>query len=220
MQLYYSTWFTYCNNEQVLKWRDLRNVYVRERREEKKRKSGAAASQKRPWRYYHIMSFLLPFISSRPTSGNMEVEIGEGRRNEEDSAEVMAEEIHVQEKQVGQDTTEIRVEISAEESRMDCLGEDMTVEEESRKKQSGKDFAQPRQHRRRVEAGSISSFEQTIVEAIQTSNCPAPAGSEDPDIQFLQSLLPALKRLEPKCRELTKLKIHQLMFEAEFNCEF
>ncbi|CAM4650015.1 unnamed protein product [Leuciscus chuanchicus] len=137
----------------------------------------------------------------------------------------------------------------------------MTVEEESRKKQSGKDFAQPQQRRRRFEAGSMSSFEQTIVEAIQTSNCPAPAGSEDPDMQFLQILLPALKRLEPKCsvikavlvvvhrsydrtegqsivlqlgacikyiyplggislsshRELTKLKIHQLMFEAEFN---
>uniref|UniRef100_A0A672RD65 MADF domain-containing protein n=1 Tax=Sinocyclocheilus grahami TaxID=75366 RepID=A0A672RD65_SINGR len=134
------------------KWRDLRNVYVRERREEKKIKSGAAATQKRPWRYYHIISFLLPFVSSRPTSGNMEEERGEGRRNEEDT--------------------------------------------------------------------SVSSFERKIVEAIETSNCPAPAGSEDPDMQFLQSLMPALKRLEPKCRELTKLKIHQLIFEAEFNCEF
>lgn len=115
------------------KWRDLRDIYVRERREEKKRKSGAAATQKRPWRYYHIMSFLIPFVSSRPTSGNMEEEGGEGRRNEEDSAEVITEERHVQEMQVGKDMTEIRnsVEISAEESRMDCVEEDMTGEEES-----------------------------------------------------------------------------------------
>uniref|UniRef100_A0A671RTL2 MADF domain-containing protein n=1 Tax=Sinocyclocheilus anshuiensis TaxID=1608454 RepID=A0A671RTL2_9TELE len=88
------------------KWRDLRDVYVRERREEKKRKTGAAATQKHPWRYYHIMSFLLPFVSSRPTSGNMEEERGEGRRNEEDSAEVITEER--QEMQVGKDMTEIR----------------------------------------------------------------------------------------------------------------
>ncbi|XDV42677.1 hypothetical protein PO909_011295, partial [Leuciscus waleckii] len=152
------------------KWRDLHDVYVRERREVKKRKSGAVASQKHPWRYYHIMSFLLPFISSRPTSGNVEVERGEGRRNEEDGTEVMADEINVQ-----------------EESRMDSLGR-------------GHDCRGPQQRRRRFEAGSMSSFEQTIVEAIQTSNCPAPAGSEDPDMQFLQILLPALKRLEPKCR--------------------
>lgn len=85
---------------------------------------------------------------------------------------------------------------------------------------TGEDFAQPRQRRRRIEAASVTSFERKIVEAIETSNCPAPAGSEDPDMQFLQSLMPALKRLEPKCRELSKLKIHKLTFEAEFNCEF
>ncbi|KAK9977135.1 hypothetical protein ABG768_018956 [Culter alburnus] len=202
------------------KWRDLCDVYVRERREEKKRKSGAAATQKRPWRYYHIMSFLLPFVSSQPTSGNMEEEKGEGRRNEEDSAEVITEER--QEMQVEKDMTEIRnsVEISAEDNRMDHVVEDMTGEEESGKRQSAKYFAQPRQRRRRIEADSVSSFERKIVEAIETSNCPAPAVSEDPDMQFLQSLMPTLKRIEPKCRELTKLKIHQLIFEAEFNCKF
>ncbi|XP_058626534.1 uncharacterized protein LOC131537235 isoform X2 [Onychostoma macrolepis] len=198
------------------KWRDLRDVYVREKREEKKKKSGAAATQKRPWRYYHIMSFLLPFISSRPTSGNMEEERGEGRKDEEDIADVSTEERHDQEMQGGKDMAERhRVESSAEESRMDSLVEDMTGEE-GRKRQST-DFTQSRQRRRRVEAASLSCFERKIVEAIESSNHPTPDGSEDPDMQFLQSLLPALKRLDPRSRELTKLKIHQLIFEAEFN---
>jgi len=114
--------------------------------------------------------------------------------------------------------TEIRnsVEISAEESRMDWVVEDMTGEEESRKRQSTKYFAQPRQRQRRIETASMSSFEQKIIAVIETSNCPAPVGSEDPDMQFLQSLMPALKRLEPKCMALTS----QLIFEAEFNCDF
>ncbi|XP_048015355.1 uncharacterized protein LOC125247870 [Megalobrama amblycephala] len=50
---------------------------------------------------------------------------------------------------------------------------------------------------------------------------PLPAGASsvqpDADLQFLQSLLPALKRMDIRQREHTKLKIHQLVFDAEFN---
>ncbi|KAK9977043.1 hypothetical protein ABG768_018864 [Culter alburnus] len=122
------------------KWRDLHDVYVRERREEKKK-----------WSSCHPEMPL--------------AERGEGRSNEEDSAEVITEERHVQEMQVGKDMIEIRnsVEISAEESRMDCVVEDMTGEEESRKRPSAKYFAQSQQHRRRIEAAPVSSFEQKII---------------------------------------------------------
>lgn len=135
----------------------------------------------------------------------MEEERREGRRDEENSANVIMEEDQVQVMQGGREIVESH--------RMDSLVEDKTGEEESRKSQSGKEFTQPRQRRRRVEAAFVSSFERKVIEAIETSNCPTNATAEDPDMQFLQ-------RLDPKCRELTKLKIHQLIFEAEFNCEF
>ncbi len=60
------------------------------------------------------MTFLLPFISSRPTSENMEEERGERRKDEEDIADVSTKERHGQEMQGGKDMTERhRVEISA-----------------------------------------------------------------------------------------------------------
>lgn len=66
------------------KWRDLRDAFVRYRREDQSRRvSRAAASQKRPWRYAQIMSFLLPFITQRRTTSNLtetERETQEGER--------------------------------------------------------------------------------------------------------------------------------------------
>ncbi len=52
------------------------------------------------------MSFVLPCISSRPTCGNMEEEGGEGRKDEEDIADVSTEERNGQEMQGGKDMTE------------------------------------------------------------------------------------------------------------------
>ncbi len=50
---------------------------------------------------------------------------------------------------------------------------------------------------------------------------PAEASSVHPDadLQFLQSLLPALKRMDLRRREFAKASIQQLVFEIEFNRE-
>ncbi|XP_041927069.1 uncharacterized protein LOC121690909 [Alosa sapidissima] len=51
------------------KWRDLRDRYVRERREATEPTSGATmASHRRPWGAAPLLAFLDPFISSRPAT--------------------------------------------------------------------------------------------------------------------------------------------------------
>ncbi|XP_045571967.1 cell wall integrity and stress response component 2 [Salmo salar] len=52
------------------KWRGLRDRYQRERRTEKEKRSGSAASGQQPWCFCHILSFLDPFIVPWATSGN------------------------------------------------------------------------------------------------------------------------------------------------------
>lgn len=51
-----------------------------------------------------------------------------------------------------------------------------------------------------------------------------PAGASavpsDPDLQFLLNLLPSLKRMDLRRREHTKLRMQQLVFDAEFNGTF
>lgn len=56
-------------------------------------------------------------------------------------------------------------------------------------------------------------YDSPIVGAFSTSS----GGDGDPDLQFLQSLLPALKRMDLRCREHAKLRMHQLVFDVEFN---
>lgn len=167
------------------KWRDLRDAFVRYRREDQSRRvSRAAASQKRPWRYAQIMSFLLPFITPRRTTSNLtetERETQEGER--------VTDTDHTQES----------VRPDEIEGTSDLSGE--------------------RRRRRRVVSASPSAFEQMIVTAIESANQP-PTQEKDPDQAFLDSLLPALKRMPIQKNAATKLKMHQLIYEAEFECKY
>lgn len=167
------------------KWRDLRDAFVRYRREDQSRRvSRAAASQKRPWRYAQIMSFLLPFITPRRTTSNLtetERETQEGER--------VTDTDHTQES----------VRPHEIEGTPDLSGE--------------------RRRRRRVVSASPSAFEQMIVTAIESANQP-PTQEKDPDQAFLDSLLPGLKRMSIQKNAATKLKMHQLIYEAEFECKY
>ncbi|XP_031693035.1 uncharacterized protein LOC116376509 [Oncorhynchus kisutch] len=63
-------YFTSAEEDCRRKWRGLRDRYQRERRAEKEKMSGSAASGQQPWRLCHILSFLDPFIVPRAMSGN------------------------------------------------------------------------------------------------------------------------------------------------------
>ncbi|GFO40553.1 hypothetical protein PoB_006705800 [Plakobranchus ocellatus] len=54
-----------------VKWQSLRDYFLRKRRENTK-KSGQAASTKRPWYLYERMSFFNPFVAARESSGNLD----------------------------------------------------------------------------------------------------------------------------------------------------
>ncbi|KAK5861550.1 hypothetical protein PBY51_022939 [Eleginops maclovinus] len=92
------------------RWRDLRDTYVKHRRAEQERQvSGAAASQKRPFKYAQIMSFLIPYVTPRRTTSNIpdpdpsdpseesqERERVEGRSEEEEEEVVVEVEVEVE----------------------------------------------------------------------------------------------------------------------------
>ncbi|CAM4606717.1 unnamed protein product [Leuciscus chuanchicus] len=184
------------------KWRDLRDAFVRYRREDQSRRvSGAAASQKRPWRYAQIMSFLLPFITPRRTTSNLtETEVesqeGEGETQEGEG-----------ESQEGEEREGENQEREGENQERERV---MSVR--PREIESTPDLSGERRRRRRV-VSSPSAFEQRIATAIESANTPQ---EKEPDQAFLDSLLPALKWMSLQKNAATKLKIHQLIYEAEF----
>ena len=75
-----------------------------------------------------------------------------------------------------------------------------------------------RRRRRRLVASSTSTFERRIVDAIESANEVPPRQEKDPDQAFLDSLFPALKRMSVQKNAETKLKMHHLIYEAEFEC--
>ncbi|ROL42984.1 Transcription factor Adf-1 [Anabarilius grahami] len=55
-------------------WKNLRDTYVRKRREEKETKSGQAGKQRKRWKYMECMSFLEASTSFRRVCSNLEEE--------------------------------------------------------------------------------------------------------------------------------------------------
>ncbi|XP_078022961.1 uncharacterized protein LOC144462704 [Epinephelus lanceolatus] len=83
------------------KWKSLRDTYLKERKKETEKKSGATAGTGKKWKYFAALSFLDPFVAPRETSGNMgrveedrtadyETEFGAGPVELEDEGETAA----------------------------------------------------------------------------------------------------------------------------------
>lgn len=71
------------------KWGTLRDYFVKKYREAKTTKSGQAASKKKKWYLFDIMSFLIPYYSSRETEGNLSYEEDKLEENEpHDSSDI------------------------------------------------------------------------------------------------------------------------------------
>nr|XP_055044240.1 transcription factor Adf-1-like [Misgurnus anguillicaudatus] len=52
------------------KWKYLRDKYLKERRTEKEKQSGAEGGRHKRWKFMAIMSFLEPHVKERPTTSN------------------------------------------------------------------------------------------------------------------------------------------------------
>ncbi|KAL2080765.1 hypothetical protein ACEWY4_024558 [Coilia grayii] len=201
------------------KWRDLRDTYVKSRRAEQERqKSGAAASQKRPWRYAGIMSFLAPYVTPRKTTSNFPAQLDQER--EGGGGEVNEQEVEEDGGVCEGEVDHRPVSPPPEEGEADRPGVGPGTGSGPGPSVAREQQSPWRERRRRRQAAmSPTSFESRVFAAIDAANA-APAPERDADQLFLDSLHPALQRLSPQQKALTKLKIHQLIYEAEFQCEY
>ncbi len=58
------------------KWKYLRDKYLKERRAEKEKWSGAEGGSHKKWKFMAIMSFLEPHVKERPTTSNCSFDTG------------------------------------------------------------------------------------------------------------------------------------------------
>ncbi|XP_063048485.1 uncharacterized protein LOC134442106 [Engraulis encrasicolus] len=171
------------------KWKYLRDEYLKQRRLEKERRSGAEGGPRKRWKYMHILSFLEPHVRERETSSNFE------------ASQPLAD-------------TDIEEECpsasaSSSEATLPPPSPPLSLPPQPAP-QSTNNRPSSKPRKRQADQEPLSEYQQRLLAAVSG------ADRSDEDEHFFLGLVPQMKRLPPMKRASTKMKIMQLMFEAEF----
>ncbi|XP_019221840.1 transcription factor Adf-1-like [Oreochromis niloticus] len=179
------------------KWKSLRDTYNKEKRTEKEKRSGSAAGSGRRWKFFAVMGFLDPFLTTRETSSNM-VPAVENFAPEDQGQPGEA---------AGEFQSEESTDYAAEPSPAASSGSPVPGPSTPAAAPTG---PQRRIAQKRPRDGSQdgpSAVELAILESLKR---PRPSPTE----YFLLGLAPALESLPPQTREFVKFQMHKLVFES------
>ncbi|CAL1569430.1 unnamed protein product [Knipowitschia caucasica] len=192
------------------KWKNMRDRYLKEVRLEVKSRSLLSEPVQSRWRYRQLMNFIAPFTGSRVSLNDMCPEDEpENQDPEPGSAQGLtgtADTIKTPRsgaKAIPHTDTKPRIASVPQDPQASKISSSISpiVNKPGRKRR----YAQP-------ERRTSAAADQGAPETSDTTR--------DEDQLFLLSFVPALKRLAPQKRCETKMRIQQLLYEAEFNvCE-
>jgi hypothetical protein len=160
--------------------------------------SGSARRKKKSWPFYGHLEFLIPHVEFRETRGKYACETPTESQGVPQS--------EAPEEQQGEASSDMSLE-PQEQSETHTSQQLQEIEEIPQLR--NKRVAVKRNVKRPSSPSSFDSTEQKILEILSEKN--------DPDEQFLMSLLPALKRLNPKKNAEARIKLQQVLYETEFS---
>nr|XP_040054124.1 uncharacterized protein si:zfos-128g4.1 [Gasterosteus aculeatus aculeatus] len=214
------------------KWKNMRDRYLKEVRMEIKSKKQGELIQSR-WKYRQLMNFIAPFTGSR--SGLAEVcgsdDDHDHPDNEHGSAEgetAPSEAVKAPQSVTKASQPDLKPQVAymtqihnmSQDALMSQLGvlakrparpsspQIAAVSTTGRKRRPAQEPLSP------PSSQSAPSPNKWVV---KDNGASFPNRPRDEDELFLLSFVPALKRLAPQKRCETKIKIQQIMYEAEFN---
>ncbi|XP_010748713.3 uncharacterized protein LOC104934689 [Larimichthys crocea] len=223
------------------KWKNMRDRYLKEVRMEIKSKKQGEIVQSR-WKYRQIMNFIAPFTGSRSgvadICGNNDDD-NDNPDNESGSAE--GENTSSEAVKIPQSIVKVPVsppdlkasqitfvtQLPSQDTQMAQLavltkvpsGPQITNTNTTTSSSSSSSKT-ARKRRLAQESLSLPSSQSTPSPTkwlVKDNGTSFPNRPRDEDELFLLSFVPALKRLAPQKRCETKMKIQQIMYEAEFN---
>uniref|UniRef100_A0A669C242 MADF domain-containing protein n=1 Tax=Oreochromis niloticus TaxID=8128 RepID=A0A669C242_ORENI len=169
------------------RWKNMRDRYLKEVRMELKSKKQGENVQSK-WKYRQLMNFIAPFTGSRSGLQDISANNDVDHDNPEDSSNV--------------DGENVLSEIPSPPQVSPVTG--IT--------------GQKRKPAQEPPSAPSSQSMPMPTKWLVKDNVPSfPTKPRDEDELFLLSFVPALKRLAPQKRCETKIKIQQIMYEAEFN---
>uniref|UniRef100_A0A3B3B8F7 MADF domain-containing protein n=1 Tax=Oryzias melastigma TaxID=30732 RepID=A0A3B3B8F7_ORYME len=206
------------------KWKNLRDRYLKEVRMETKNKRQGVFVQSK-WRYRQSMNFIAPFTGSRGTGADTCGEQDQENFDEFESPD--GEAAMLEPAKTLQNNLKLAVIPPESKSQavfvtQPCLDHQGT--QLAAKMPPGSQVTPQsnagRKRKLMPETGSPPSPSGTHSPTkwlVKEDGVPFGSRPRDEDELFLLSFVPALKRLAPQKRCETKMKIQQIMYEAEFN---
>ncbi|XP_056874334.1 uncharacterized protein LOC130516940 isoform X2 [Takifugu flavidus] len=211
------------------KWKNMRDRYLKEvRMEIKSKKQGEIVPSK--WKYRQLMDFIAPFAGTR--SCVADICGNDDHDNPDESGSTEGENGPSELVKTPQPLSKVAVSQPdlkphvAFVPQLPSLSQDVQIgpQSGSAKLQSGASFTPGSKTGRKRQ---LAPDEPPSLPAAQSLQSPSkwpkdnggalPNRPRDEDELFMLSFVPALKRLAPQKRCETKIKIQQIMYEAEFN---
>ncbi|CAN9504876.1 unnamed protein product [Ophioblennius macclurei] len=218
------------------KWKNMRDRYLKEIRTEiKSKKQGEVVQSK--WKYRQLMNFIAPFTGSRSGVADlcsndddqdgpeMDSVDGEASLSEVIKAPQSITKIPVSPPDIKSHVTFVsQIPPASPDTQLAQLaalakmpsGQQMTPGAAAA---SNNNISSSGRKRRALQESLTPSSQNgnSAKWLLKDNGASFPARPRDEDELFLLSFVPALKRLAPQKRCETKIKIQQIMYEAEFN---
>lgn len=196
------------------KWKNMRDRYLKEvRMEIKSRKEGENLPSK--WKYRQLMDFIAPFTGSRSIGLDM---CGNDDHDNADNESCSPEGEYTSSSAI------LKAAMSQSDLKPQFLAQLHPMPQETTSDPLGllsrvpSGSANTGRKRRLMPDGSTSQSNTSPTKWLVKENGAAMRNKpRDEDELFMLSFVPALKRLSPQRRCETKIRIQQIMYEAEFN---
>ncbi|XP_069569855.1 uncharacterized protein [Brachyistius frenatus] len=211
------------------KWKNMRDRYLKEVRMEIKSKKQGEIAQSR-WKYRQLMNFIAPFTGSRSGVADICGSNDDDHDNpDHESGSAEGETTLLEAVKTPQNLTKAPAS-SPDLKSVAFVAQLPSASQDSQMAQLAVLAKMPStpqitptsntgRKRRLMQESSPSSQSPTSPTKwlVKDNGTSFPSRPRDEDELFLLSFVPALKRLAPQKRCETKIKIQQIMYEAEFN---
>ncbi|XP_038589899.1 uncharacterized protein LOC119914582 isoform X1 [Micropterus salmoides] len=214
------------------KWKNMRDRYLKEVRMEIKSKKQGEIVQSR-WKYRQLMNFIAPFTGSRSGVADICGNNGDDHDNpDNESGSAEGETTSLEAVKTPQPIVKVPVSQPELKPQVAFVTQLPSVSQDAQMAQLAVLAKMPpgpqmtpvsktgRKRRLMQESHSLPSSQSTPSPTkwlVKDNGTSFPNRPRDEDELFLLSFVPALKRLAPQKRCETKIKIQQIMYEAEFN---
>ncbi|XP_034047989.1 uncharacterized protein LOC117529341 [Thalassophryne amazonica] len=213
------------------KWKNLRDRYLKEVRTEIKSKHQGVTFQSR-WKYRHLMNFIAPFTGSR--CGLSEIYTNEEDHDNPDNesgsvegettpSEIIKSPTSIMKTPLNQPDPKPHIGFVTQHPHMpqDTQIAPLPILGKIPSSSQVKPISKIGQKRHLIKESFLVPPSQSTGSPskwlVKDNTSSYPNRARDEDELFLLSFVPALKRLPPQKRCETKMKIQQIMYEAEFN---